>query len=337
MLLSLRSPDIRAPGYGATGNPDVPPLPATWSFPPWARDGVGGAGSGGGFRCGRGRWRRREQGGGGRPGRGGGGAAGARREAGGTAAAMKKQFNRMKQLANQTVGRWVAAVGPGSGGCGPGWAGVGAAAPLCFSPPPGSGRRPSAISAARRGWEAAGPAGLGTVGLPAPVLSGAFWGRKTSVSSERNWRDGEGRGQRPLLLENNNNKKKQREGSGPQFSSRQRGEGPWCPGGCLPRPTVCVRRCPLAPPPPSCPSVRALRDALMRSPWGITRNTASCAAGLGTHGCAGGGRGLCRVSGCEEGKQRSLGAGGVSAQGSGEAEEGGSSEGGFGPPELFAL
>lgn len=253
---------------------------------------------------------------------------------------MKKQFNRMKQLANQTVGRWVAAVGPGSRSCGPGWAGVGAAAPLRFSPlpPPGSGRRPSAISAARRGWEAAGPAGLGTAGLPAPVLSGAFWGRKTSVSSERNWRDGEGRGQRPLLLENNNKKKATRRFWSSVFQPAA-GRGPMVPGQ-VSAPAHGVRPSVSAGPAASLLPLRAcchLRNVLMRSPWGITRNTASCAAGLGTHGCAGGGRGLCRVSGCEEGKQRSLGAGGVSAQGSGEAEEGGSSEGGFAPPELFAL
>lgn len=185
---------------------------------------------------------------------------------------MKKQFNRMKQLANQTVGRWVAAVGPGSGGCGPGWAGVGAAAPLRFSPlpPPGSGRRPSAISAARRGWEAAGPAGLGTAGLPAPVLSGAFWGRKTSVSSERNWRDGEGRGQRPLLLENNNKKKSNEEvlvlsfpaGSGARARGARAGV---CPGPrCASVGVRWPRRLPPAPPcvlsPPKCAHAEPVGD-----------------------------------------------------------------------------
>lgn len=55
------------------------------------------------------------------PGRAGGAAAAEEQwvpggRPGRTTAAMKKQFNRMKQLANQTVGRWAA--GPGSLGRG---------------------------------------------------------------------------------------------------------------------------------------------------------------------------------------------------------------------------
>lgn len=111
-------PELRHPG-----SPAAPPLPGTRLFPPMrTRDGVGGAGSGGRFRCGQGGG----GGGGGRPGRAGSGRAGGAAAAeeqwvpggrpGRTTAAMKKQFNRMKQLANQTVGRWAA--GPGSLGRG---------------------------------------------------------------------------------------------------------------------------------------------------------------------------------------------------------------------------
>lgn len=77
-----------------------------------------------------------------------------------------------------------------------------AALPGRAGAPAGLGRRlrsPFPCDAAAGGRaeasaEPRGEGGRGTVGLPAPLPSGAFWGRKTSVSSGRNWRDGGGGG-----------------------------------------------------------------------------------------------------------------------------------------------
>lgn len=110
---------------------------------------------------------------------------------------MKKQFNRMKQLANQTVGRWAAGLGspgrPARLGPVTGAGGARAAAPLHFSlrsrgRGAGGGRPQS-----RRGAEGNGRGGAAR-GSPERAL----WGRKSwcGLREELAGRGGQG----PRLL-----------------------------------------------------------------------------------------------------------------------------------------
>lgn len=103
--------------------------------------------------------RRREQGGGGR------GRAAAERGEGpggaGAAAAMKKQFNRMKQLANQTVGRWAPGGTGGLPGGGGRAGGLGSAGPGRAGPPRRGQRRVPAAAGPRRGAAGTGRAAEG--------------------------------------------------------------------------------------------------------------------------------------------------------------------------------
>lgn len=148
-----------------------PPRPSL--SPGCSPTGEGGAGSGGEFRCGRGR---REQG-------GGGGRAGAAlwwRRSSGSPAGGRGSGRRHEEAVqpHEAVGQ-------------PDRRQVGGGAREPFVRAKrlrGSGRRLS------RSPGGAGALGPGPVGLPAPLPSGAFWGTKTCVSSRSAWRGGIGTG-----------------------------------------------------------------------------------------------------------------------------------------------